>query len=87
MMYTTSVSAKRVDCLTTGLSLHKHIHDNHCIETASQVIPIIFISFQWVLWKCVINILNNLAASEMKRLLGTEQWQDSTPPVTYSVTG
>lgn len=35
------------------------------------------------------NILNNLSASkmEMKRLLGTEQWQHSTPPTTYSVTG
>lgn len=35
------------------------------------------------------NSLNNLAASkmEMKRLLGTQQWQDSILPVTYSVTG
>lgn len=35
------------------------------------------------------NSLNNLAASKMeiKRLLGTQQWQDSTVPITYSVTG
>lgn len=34
------------------------------------------------------NILNNLAASktEMKSLLGTEEQQDSAPPITYSVT-
>lgn len=35
------------------------------------------------------NIPNNLAASkmEMKRLLGSEQQRDSTPPITHSVIG
>lgn len=91
---TTSASAKYVDCLKTGLPLHKthlglSLHRKGISGDTCFALKIISISFQRVLWKHVMNILNNLAASKMKmkRLLGTEQWRDPTLPITYCVTG